>query len=215
MTAHRPYLVDSDVLITAKNLYYAFDICPAFWKCLIQQHQEDLVFSIDWVRNELLAGRETEDLVRWVKSEVPEGFFLAMDSEEVARVYTETMPWVQRHPSYFDQAKANFATGADGLRRGARCNGRDERVASPYIPAGREGAGCLRHVRCPLEQLLRDALSAGSAVRLSDGLRGRRHGLEIRILSGCVGLGLRCMIPNETRRRERARFVPGTTRVAA
>ena len=112
--AHRPYLVDSDVLITAKNLYYAFDICPAFWKCLIQQHQEDLVFSIDRVRNELLAGRETEDLVRWVKSEVAEGFFLAMDSEEVARVYTEIMLWVQRHPSYFDQAKAKFATGADG-----------------------------------------------------------------------------------------------------
>lgn len=24
------YLVDSDVLITAKNRYYAFDICPRF-----------------------------------------------------------------------------------------------------------------------------------------------------------------------------------------
>ncbi len=112
--AHRIYLVDSDVLITAKNLYYAFDICPGFWKCLLQGHREDLVFSIDRVRNELLAGRETEDLVRWVGSEVPAGFFLPMDSEEVTRVYTEIMLWVQRHPGYFDQAKAKFATGADG-----------------------------------------------------------------------------------------------------
>ncbi len=112
--ADRLYLVDSDVLITAKNLYYAFDICPGFWKCLIQRHREGLVFSVDRVRNELLAGRETEELVRWVRNEVPEGFFLAMDSDEVARVYTEIMLWVQRHPNYFDQAKAQFATSADG-----------------------------------------------------------------------------------------------------
>ena len=31
MMADRTYLVDSDVFITAKNLYYPFDICPGFW----------------------------------------------------------------------------------------------------------------------------------------------------------------------------------------
>ena len=30
MMANQTYLVDSDVFITAKNLYYSFDICPAF-----------------------------------------------------------------------------------------------------------------------------------------------------------------------------------------
>lgn len=29
-------------------------------------------------------------------------------------VYTNIMIWVQRHPQYFDYAKAKFATGADG-----------------------------------------------------------------------------------------------------
>jgi hypothetical protein len=26
------YILDSDVLITAKNSYYAFDLCPGFWR---------------------------------------------------------------------------------------------------------------------------------------------------------------------------------------
>ncbi|MCY4164602.1 MAG: DUF4411 family protein [Gammaproteobacteria bacterium] len=112
--ADRRYLVDSDVLITAKNLYYAFDICPGFWKCLLHYHQEDHVFSVDRVQSELLAGRKTEDLVQWVRNEVPEGFFLPVDTDEVTRAYTDIMLWVQRHPNYFDEAKAKFATGADG-----------------------------------------------------------------------------------------------------
>ncbi len=114
MMANRPYLVDSDVFITAKNLYYAFDICPGFWKSLLHHHREGQVFSVDRARNELLAGRRTEDLVQWVMDEVSEGFFLPAETDEVARVYTEIMMWVQRHPTYFDYAKAKFATGADG-----------------------------------------------------------------------------------------------------
>ncbi|MYB34346.1 MAG: DUF4411 family protein [Gammaproteobacteria bacterium] len=112
--ASRCYLVDSDVLITAKNLYYAFDICPGFWECLIHHHREGHVFSVDRVRNELLSGRKTEDLVQWVQNEVPRGFFLPVDHTEIENVYTEIMLWVQDHSNYFEQAKANFATSADG-----------------------------------------------------------------------------------------------------
>ena len=114
MADRTTYLVDSDVLITAKNLYYAFDLCPGFWKSLLHYHGEGRVFSVDRVRSELLAGRSTEDLVQWVKNDVPGEFFLAVDTDEVARVYTEVMMWIQRHSRYSDQARAKFATGADG-----------------------------------------------------------------------------------------------------
>ena len=114
MTGERLYLVDSDVFITAKNLYYSFEICPGFWKCMLHHHQRGRVFSIDRVRGELLAGSRTEDLVRWVRSDVPEAFFLEADTEAVRSVYAEIMLWVQRHASYFDAARAKFATGADG-----------------------------------------------------------------------------------------------------
>jgi len=108
------FVVDSDIFITAKNLYYAFDICPGFWESLIHHHMKGRVFSIDRVRSELLAGRKTEDLVAWVKDKLPASFFLEVDTEAVASAYTEIMMWAQRHPVYFDYAKAKFATGADG-----------------------------------------------------------------------------------------------------
>ncbi|MCY4463353.1 MAG: DUF4411 family protein [Albidovulum sp.] len=114
MADRTTYLVDSDILITAKNLYYAFDLCPGFWKSLLHYHGEGPVFSVDRVRNELLVGRSDEDLFQWVKNDVPEDFFLPVDTDKLARVYTDIMMWVQRHPNYFDHAKAKFATGADG-----------------------------------------------------------------------------------------------------
>lgn len=114
MNAARRYVVDSDVFITAKNLYYAFDICPGFWKSLIHHHGKRRVYSIDRVRNELLAGRKTEDLVQWVTNDLPSSFFYDTDSEEVTSAYAEVMLWVQREAHYFDRAKAKFATEADG-----------------------------------------------------------------------------------------------------
>ena len=39
------YLVDANVLIEAKNRYYAFDIAPGFWKWLNQAHAQGTVSS--------------------------------------------------------------------------------------------------------------------------------------------------------------------------
>lgn len=112
--AGQTYLVDSDVFITAKNLYYSFDLCPGFWDSVIHHHGEGRIFSVDRVRSELLAGHKTEDLVRWAKDEVPDGFFLPADTGPVVGAYRDIMLWVHRHPRYYDQAKAKFAAGADG-----------------------------------------------------------------------------------------------------
>lgn len=114
MSLDRVFLVDSDVFITAKNLYYPFDICPGFWKSLLHHHGAGRVYSVDRVRGELLVGRDTEDLVQWVKGEVPKSFFLPVDTGEVADAYTSIMMWVHGQERFFDHAKAKFATGADG-----------------------------------------------------------------------------------------------------
>jgi len=79
MSAHRLYILDSDVFIAAKNSYYAFTICPGFWNSLIHHHEAGNIGSIDRVRGELLAGRPTEGLVQWVKNDVPAGFFMLKD----------------------------------------------------------------------------------------------------------------------------------------
>lgn len=107
-------LLDSDVFIAAKNSYYAFDICPGFWHGILDAYRLDKVRSLDRNRAELLAGQPAEDLVQWVKKEVPDGFFLDSNAAEVIAAYGEVMLWVQRSTQFFDRAKAKFATEADG-----------------------------------------------------------------------------------------------------
>jgi len=108
------FYLDSDVFIAAKNAYYAFSICPGFWKSLIHHHGRDRVFSIDQVKREILAGRESEDLVQWAKQELPDEFFLATDAQDVLDAFEEVMLWAQRSTQYTEPAKAKFATEADG-----------------------------------------------------------------------------------------------------
>lgn len=52
--------------------------------------------------------------MRWINETVPYSFFLSCAATDVTGSYTEVMLWVQRNPQYFDSAKAQFATGADG-----------------------------------------------------------------------------------------------------
>ena len=179
MTNRATYLVDSDVFITAKNLYYAFGLCPGFWKSVLHHHRRGRIFSVDRVRSELLAGTETEDLVRWVKEEVPKEFFLPVDADAVVSAYTEIMMWVQRHGRYFDHAKAKFATGADGwLVACARVQGAavvtNEREA-PESRRGDQTARRVRGVRCGAPQRLRDPSGAGRPVRLDGGRLSDPH----------------------------------------
>ena len=118
------YVIDSDVLITAKNSYYAFDLCPGFWSSLLVKHQAGQVHSLDRNKMELQQGRDDDDLVKWVTQSVPGAFFLSTRQADVVAAFTEVMLWVQRNPQYHDSAKAKFATGADGwLVAYARVNG--------------------------------------------------------------------------------------------
>ncbi len=114
MSSAASYLIDSDVLITAKNRYYAFSICPGFWDSLLHGHTLGHIHSIDRVRQELRLGRDDDDLVRWVGTIAPKSFFLASDGDEIVAAFAQIMLWVMRHAQYHDEAKAKFASGADG-----------------------------------------------------------------------------------------------------
>ena len=50
------YLIDTDVLIRAKNLHYGFGLCPGFWDWLVAANGNGKVFSIEKVFDELRAG---------------------------------------------------------------------------------------------------------------------------------------------------------------
>lgn len=70
------YLLDANVLIEAKNRYYAFDIAPGFWTWLEQAHGNQLVCSIEAVEQEILEGDDA--LSMWAHAH-PQ-FFRPMDS---------------------------------------------------------------------------------------------------------------------------------------
>ena len=114
MSKRPHFYLDTDVFIAAGNAYYAFSICPGFWKSLIHHHGKDRVYSIDPIRREILVGRETDDLVQWTKNELPDEFFLDTGSEDVVNAFTEVMLWAQRITQYTEPAKAKFASEADG-----------------------------------------------------------------------------------------------------
>jgi hypothetical protein len=71
------YLLDSNIFIQAKNLYYGFDFCPAFWEWLIQKNASKHVFSIEKVGDELAAGGD--ELADWAEQRGA-GFFLKPDA---------------------------------------------------------------------------------------------------------------------------------------
>ena len=71
------YLLDANVFIQAKNLHYGLDFCPAFWNWLIVNNNNQKVFSIEKVGDELEAGND--ELAEWT-GEQGSNFFLKPDS---------------------------------------------------------------------------------------------------------------------------------------
>lgn len=100
------YLIDANVLIEAKNRYYAFDIAPGFWTWLDHAQDESLACSIDAVRQELRAG--DDELSQWAQ-EHPK-FFRPMDTETVAQ-FGDLTTWAQGRQ--YNQAALNAFTGND------------------------------------------------------------------------------------------------------
>jgi len=102
------YLLDANVFIEAKNRYYGFDICPAFWEWIIAKNVAGRVFSIEAVGNELRAG--TDQLAEWAAARGAD-FFLPPDMA-IAVALGEVSNWVNSQP-YYQYAKYTFLQGAD------------------------------------------------------------------------------------------------------
>lgn len=102
------YLLDSDVFITGKNLYYGMEICPGFWEWLDVQHAAGKVFSIEKVKDELLEAKD--ELSDWAR-ERGEDFFLPPDDKLIVALQ-EVTKWAQG-PRFKPAAIQKFMTGAD------------------------------------------------------------------------------------------------------
>jgi hypothetical protein len=103
------YLLDSDVLIQAKNMHYGFDFCPAFWDWLLEANAAERVFSVQKVAEELRDGGD--ELAEWVKQR-DTAFFLEPDDKVVASLGT-TSRWATNAPLYERAAVNAFLQTAD------------------------------------------------------------------------------------------------------
>lgn len=100
------YLVDANVLIEAKNRYYAFDIAPGFWAWLDYAHTQHLACSIEAVRHELMAG--ADELSDWAKHRVD--FFQPIDAQTAAQ-FTDLSAWALSRQ--YQRSALNSFTGND------------------------------------------------------------------------------------------------------
>jgi len=99
------FLVDANVLIEAKNRYYAFDIAPGFWRWLENAHSRGSVCSIERVREELL--EKDDELSRWARGH--RDFFFPLD-DRAAQVFSKLSAWAQSQ-KFTDDARSAFAEG--------------------------------------------------------------------------------------------------------
>lgn len=104
------YLLDSNILIQAKNDYYRFNFCPGFWDWLDLANTRGEVHSIRPVLMELREGQD--ELKDWVNARRP-SFFLPMDAPAVGMV-SRVVQWVQ-DGDFKDEAKRDFLAKADPL----------------------------------------------------------------------------------------------------
>jgi len=96
------YLLDTNVLIEAKNGFYAFDLCPGFWAWL-KMYQN--MRSIQMVRNEIMNGGDF--LSEWVSEELPADYFLAED-EAVQREYQKVAAYIVGLADFSEEKKDVF-----------------------------------------------------------------------------------------------------------
>lgn len=96
------FLLDSDVLITAKNLHYNPNFCTNFWMWVAHGFQHGTVYSIDKVRDELLNGKEDDPLRGWASQPALDGFFL--NSVPSAPKWQKLATWAIEHVPPFQAA---------------------------------------------------------------------------------------------------------------
>ena len=102
------YLLDANVFISAKNLHYGLDFCPAFWDWLIHGANTGRVLSIDKVADELVAGGD--ELATWAQG--PGKALFRKTSAALAPQFAQVSAWASGQ-QYAPAAVNQFLQVAD------------------------------------------------------------------------------------------------------
>ena len=103
-------LLDADVFIQAKNMYYGFDIVPAFWDWLIAANIAGEVYSIEKVAEELVG--YADELAEWAKERVRVGGFFLPPDDAVTNSLRQVATWANGQ-NFTEGAVNDFLQKAD------------------------------------------------------------------------------------------------------
>ncbi len=102
------HVLDADVFIEAKRLYYDFDVFPGFWDWLAYRRETGDVLSVEAVGDELCRG--TDRLADWAR-EMGSEFFVPPDERTIA-AFAEVAAWAESQ-SYERAAIDEFFRSGD------------------------------------------------------------------------------------------------------
>ena len=129
------YAPDTNVFIQAKNMYYAFDIAPCFWDCIVQQVGSNRIHIVDQVIEEIERGND--DLKRWVTTNL-KGSIASTDSESCRSSYQQVVERVNNQSRFSQGEIAKFFRGADPwLIAYAMANRQEVVTMEASAPAGK------------------------------------------------------------------------------
>lgn len=104
------YLLDTNVFVSAKRSYYAFNLCPGFWAWLDQAHGAGRAASVEAVFDELVDFGD--ELSEWARAH--RSLFLPVTAAELAAVAAVNR-WANDALAYDAAAKTEFASVADSF----------------------------------------------------------------------------------------------------
>ncbi|MBN2326323.1 MAG: DUF4411 family protein [Candidatus Omnitrophica bacterium] len=94
---HKKYCIDANIFIQPKNTYYAFDIAPGYWNFLDKKFQEGVIYSIDLVYKEIMAGKD--ELKGWIQKRNKKEYFVKPD-KEVIKHFKDITIWAINYPKH-------------------------------------------------------------------------------------------------------------------
>ncbi len=103
------FYLDANTFIEAKNRYYHMDICPGYWRWILESYAEGAVGSISMVYDELLKGND--ELASWAKEN--DELFFPTNSYQVQQYMVDVSTHVSRLPGLKPNAVPEFLNGAD------------------------------------------------------------------------------------------------------
>ncbi len=99
------FILNSNFFIQAHRANYPFDVVPSFWTKIKQLANQELIISIDKVKDEIF--KNDDKLTEWCELSLPDNFF--KDSSVAIYEYSKIAKWENsRNDHYYQTAIEEF-----------------------------------------------------------------------------------------------------------